>query len=68
LCCSEAVEECGDVVHKARSSELHAWVGRNAQVFGLEVAVEAVDEDGVELERLVGGQPLSKLNDLLDRV
>ena len=27
-----------------------------------------VDEDGVELERLVGGQPLSKLQDLLDRV
>jgi len=25
-----------------------------------------VDEDGVELERLVGGQPLSKLQDLLD--
>lgn len=27
-----------------------------------------VDEDGTELERLVGGQPLSKLQDLLDRV
>ena len=27
-----------------------------------------VDEDGVELERLVGGQPLSTLQDLLDRV
>jgi hypothetical protein len=25
-----------------------------------------VDEDGVEIERLVGGQPLSKLQDLLD--
>lgn len=27
-----------------------------------------VDEDGKELERLVGAQPLSKLQDLLDRV
>ena len=27
-----------------------------------------VDEDGVELERAVGGQPLSKLQELLDRV
>ena len=27
-----------------------------------------VDEDGVELERLVGGQLLSTLQDLLDRV
>jgi len=27
-----------------------------------------VDEDGVELERLVGGQSLSKLQELLDRV
>ena len=27
-----------------------------------------VDEDGVELERLVGAQPLSKLQELLDRV
>ena len=48
LRCGEAVEERGDVIHKARGSEFHAWVGRDAQVLGLEVAVEAVDEDGVE--------------------